>query len=397
LRGNAAFRRLYLAQLLSQGGDWFLIVPLLGILLELSGGPFWGALALASDTILIAVCSLLASGIVDRVDRRKMLVTCDLASAACVALAFLVRTPQTVFIALLAVGGVAAAKAFFAPVATAAVATLVPRDALLSATVISGATWAVMLVVGSSLSALVTALVGPYWCFGIDLLSFLCSATLVASLRELAGPPDTQQTARESPLRQLRTTLRSAGQDRRISALIAAKPATALGNGILAIFPALATSVFAIGPAGVGILFAARGIGALLGPLIAGRLLRPALLRVILAIAMILFASGYALFPLAVWFPLAVCCVVFAHIGGAAAASVSTYGLQSITQASDRGRVLSTDLMVQTAAIGLSQLGVVTLASLVGNSNACVVTACGVLLYVAFWWRASRPLKRFSP
>lgn len=394
LRTNGPFRRLYLAQLLSQGGDWFAIVPLLGLLLELSGGPLWGALVLTADTVVIAAVSPWAGTLVDRLDRRRLMVACDLVSAGCVVLLLLVRTERTAFVALVAIGGVAAAKAFFTPSATAAVPTLVARDSLLTATVISGAIWAVMLIVGSSLSAIVTALVGPYWCFVIDAGSFLCSAGLVGGISELSG----ESRARVDGLRvrvltDIAATFRIARRDHRIAVLIGAKPGTALANGILAVFPVLAVTVFDVGPGGVGVLFAARGVGALLGPLVARKfIVNPGRARPVIAVSIVLFGVGYGLFPVAHWFPLAAALVGVAHMGGSAAASISTYGLQLAAELSVRGRVMSSDFMVQTLVIGCSQLAVVGLASLVGNGPAITAAAGCSLVYGLIWWHAARAL-----
>jgi hypothetical protein len=46
LRRNRAFARLYLAQLVSFGGDWFATVALLGLALELTGSPALASLVL---------------------------------------------------------------------------------------------------------------------------------------------------------------------------------------------------------------------------------------------------------------------------------------------------------------------------------------------------------------
>jgi len=39
LRGNANFRKLWLAQLTSNAGDWFNDVAVLGLILQLTGSP----------------------------------------------------------------------------------------------------------------------------------------------------------------------------------------------------------------------------------------------------------------------------------------------------------------------------------------------------------------------
>ena len=53
--GNRDFRRLFLAELVVFGADWFVMVPLLVLLPELTGSGVWGALVLAVDTGIIAL------------------------------------------------------------------------------------------------------------------------------------------------------------------------------------------------------------------------------------------------------------------------------------------------------------------------------------------------------
>src|SRR5918992_3552735 len=93
LRRNAAFRRLYAAQLASFAGDWFATVALLGLALELSGSAAVASLVLVLQTGAFALVSPVAGVLADRVDRRRLMVAADVARVP-VALAFLLaRTP----------------------------------------------------------------------------------------------------------------------------------------------------------------------------------------------------------------------------------------------------------------------------------------------------------------
>jgi hypothetical protein len=71
-----------------------------------------------------------------------------------------------------------------------------------------------------------------------------------------------------------------------------------LGNGVLTTFPLLAVGVFALGPAGTGALFAARGLGAVIGPLLLRRVLahRSWLLPGI-AMSMATYGVAYSVWP----------------------------------------------------------------------------------------------------
>lgn len=316
-----------------------------------------GALVLAADTLVIAALSPYAGVIVDRVDRRRLMVLCDLLSAGFIATLFLVRTESTAWIALIALGGVAGVKAFYGPAANAALPNLVPKPDLLTANALGGGAWGVMLAVGASLGALLASAVGTYWCFAIDAVSFCVSAALVQRVRKPCGESRGGK-ARGGVREDLRETASFAREDRRIVALLLAKPGTALGNGVLALFPALGAAVFHVGAAGVGLLYAARGVGALIGPVLGRRLLsgREGRIRLLTLAATLTFGLAYAGFSLVTWFPMAVMLVVLAHVGGSMNSTLSSFSLQSATPDGIRGRVLSVDFMFSTLSLGVSQL-----------------------------------------
>src|SRR5215210_3029916 len=121
LRRNADFRRLYVAQLTSFAGDWFATVALLGLALELSGSAAVASLVLVLQTGAFAVASPLTGVLADRLDRRRLLVTADLARVP-IALSFvLVRDADTLWIAFVAVTLLATFGALFEPASSAAI------------------------------------------------------------------------------------------------------------------------------------------------------------------------------------------------------------------------------------------------------------------------------------
>lgn len=401
LREERDFRRVYLSQLISLGGDWFAIIPLLTLLPRLTGMGIWGALVLAADTLVFALLSPYAGTVADRVDRRRLMVVCDLVSAGMVALLLLVRTDATAWISLVAIGGVAAAKALYSPASQAALPNLIPATDLATANALSGAAWGVMLAVGAALGGLAAEAFGTSWCFAIDAVSFLISAMLVASARTPFGEPRAR-TPTSSVRADIKETIEYARADHRVIALLACKPGTSLGNGVIALFPLLGSQVFHVGGTGVGLLFAARGLGSLIGPFIGRRFVRrnaDSIWRV-LAVSMSFYGVAYMAFALTTWFPLALTFVLLAHVGASDNWNLSVFALQSTVPDRIRGRVFSADFMFATLTLGLSQLVVGALAEvldlrLLSFGLAALVFSYGGAWYAATWRaRTSRPGER---
>ena len=139
-------------------------------------------------------------------------------------------------------------------------------------------------------------------------------------------------------------------------ALVTVKSAVGLGNGVLTTFPLLAV-MFGVGGVGTGLLFAVRGAGALVGPLLMRRALtRRSWLLPGLAISMSAYGLAYLGVSVSRWFPLVLVLVFVAHLAGGTNWVISNYALQGEVPDRLRGRVFATDMMLATLAISVSQL-----------------------------------------
>lgn len=395
LREEGDFRRVFLSQVISLGGDWFALIPLLTLLERLTGGGLWGGLTLAVDTAAFAILAPYAGTVADRFDRRRTMVVADFASAALILLLLLVRSESTAWIALVSIGGVAVAKSFFTPASSAAIPNLVPRADLARATVLGGAVWGIMLAVGAAAGGLLGLLVGARWCFALDAVSFLVSGILVMRT-ERPFSEARVRTDRVSVRADIRETIAFARAEPRVRALLTCKLGVALGNGTLALFPLYATRVFSAGDLGAGLLYSARGVGALLGPFVMRRFIRrdPALLWPVLATSMGLFGISYVGFAAAPVFALGLLFVALAHFGGGANWVLSTYGMQSVVPDHVRGRVFSADYMLATAAISLSQVVAGVLSESLAVRTISATLGLVVLGYALGWWVVFRGMRR---
>lgn len=392
LRRNSDFRKVYLATLVSLGGDWFALIPLLNLLARETGSGVWGGLVLAADTAMIALLSPYAGSVVDRTNRRRVLVVADLGSAILVSALLLVRDTRTAWVALVVIGGVAAAKAFYGPASSAALPNLVDPPDLPAANVLVGAAWGTMLAVGAAIGGLLDSLLGAQACFLIDAASFVLSALLVGSTRRAFQEERAPRTATPRLLGEVGESLSYIGRTPRVAALVTVKSAVGLGNGVLPLLPLLATGTFGVGPIGTGLLFAARG--ALLGPLAVRRwATQERWLWRVLLMGMLIYGVSYGVFAVTPWFGVALILVVVAHFGGGANWIMSSYALQVTVPDYLRGRVFSIDFMVTTLAIATSQIAGGVLSDLIDPRVLAAGFGGITVAYGCIWWIGTRPAR----
>jgi len=397
LTRNRDFRRLFAAELVVFGSDWFVMVPLLVLLPELTGSGVWGALVLAADTGIVALLLPYTGTIADRVDRRKILMAANLAALVAMLLLFVVRSAATAPLALVAVGAVAVAKAFYSPAAQAALPNVVDPADLAAANAISGSSWGTMSIVGASLGGVVSSAFGPYMSFGVAVISLAIAVLLTASVRRPMQSPRPADVLPARAWPALIEALRYTVTRPRIRALVTVKSAVGLGNGVLTVFPLLA-GLYGVGALGTGVLFAVRGLGALVGPLV----MRPVLghrawLLPGLAISMSLYGVSYLGVALSPWFWLVLVLVFLAHFAGGTNWVLSNYALQGEVPDRLRGRVFATDMMLATLSIAASQLGAAAIVDHVDER--IVLAACGLITvtYAIGWRIATRHLTLTDP
>ena len=394
LRREADFRRLYLAQLVASGGDWFAVIPLLILLPELTGTGLWGAVVLAVDTAVFALVSPYAGTLVDRLDRRRILVAANVAAGLSALLLVLVRSEETAWIALVGIGLVAAAKAFTQPAAGAALPNLVGPPDLAAASVLNGASWGTMLAVGAALGGLVAGTLGTTACFVIDAVLLLGAAALIARTSKPFTDPRVPPRPRRPVRHDVGEALSYARRDRRVLALITCKSGPAFGNGALSLFPLFGAAAFGLGPLGVGLMFSARGLGALIGPLLLRRRATdPARLYSVLAASMAVFGVGYVVLAVTPWFWLVLVLLTVAHAGGGANWILSTYGLQATVPDALRGRVFSADYALATVVIAVSQVAFGLLSEAVPARDLLAAGGAVVIVYAVGWWVSTRSLR----
>ena len=98
-RTNRNFRLLYIGQTISQLGDWFNSVAVFALLLDLTGSATAVAWMMIVQFLPIALVGPVAGVVVDRVDRRRLMIAADILRGVLILGLLLVRRSDQVWIA----------------------------------------------------------------------------------------------------------------------------------------------------------------------------------------------------------------------------------------------------------------------------------------------------------
>ncbi|MEK6302695.1 MAG: MFS transporter [Acidobacteriota bacterium] len=366
LSRNRNFRRLFIGQLISQTGDWFNSVALFTLLLHLTGSSEAVGLVLIIKLMPTFLASPLAGVAADRFNRKTIMIVSDVI-CGCVVLGFLfIDRPDQVWLAYLLAAVEILSASFLEPAKSAAIPSLVSQDELISANALSSASWSVTLAMGAALGGLVTASFGRNTAFIIDSSSFFISAAFISTVRIRRRSRETDRTKRTLyellGLADIVEGARYLRGNPQVAALLLVKSGWGLGGGVLLLLTVFGKKIFPIGQDGsasIGLLFAARGVGALIGPIIASRIAAGSASRMRRAIAVAFVVSSvfYLLFAQAPVFAVALVCVVGAHSGGSIQWVYSTTLLQMSVEDKFLGRVFALDMALVTLAMSVSTYG----------------------------------------
>lgn len=359
LLGNVNFRRLWAGSLISYLGDWFNTIALYTLVSTITGSPgALGAVFLAK-MLPWAVVAPVAGVIVDRVNRRQLMIAADIARAVVVLGFLLIDDPADIPWLYVLIVAQVVIGAVFQPAKSASIPNITTPRELLTANAVSSATWSTMLAVGAALGGFATEWFGAETVFIIDSATYLVSAVFIYGT---TIPQDTEEGEKgliRSAVRQIADGWSHLKAKPRVRRIALAKGTWALGGGALVYMLTLIGDRVQPGAvaAGIGVLFMARGIGTGLGPVVARALFTdrdkwPTVIGFAIATCG-LFYLAVGLIP---WTPsiagIAIICVlvVIGHAASAANWVLSTVMLQKRTEDRYRGRIFSTEwLMVMVA------------------------------------------------
>lgn len=410
IRDNRNVRRLWLAQIVSEIGDWFYTLSIYTLLLQLTGHASSVALALVLQVLPQTLVGPTAGVVNDRLKRKQVMIAADLVRFVVVLSMLLVRSASRVWLVYPLLLAETTMAAFFEPARSAVIPNISDGSEVLVANTLSSATWSVNLLIGASLGGVVAAFLGRDVAFVLNALSFAASAILITGMHfaephaETAAPLRPRDLVDFSPVMEGIKYIR---RHRTLFPAVFAKAGELMVGPSWVIFTVMGAGEFAfhgrgIDPAGgamlgMSILLGGRGVGALMGPLIAARWAGQNDRRLSFGILLgyLTIACGYVVLGVSrsVW--MAAACAMLAHAGGSTVWVFSTTLLQLHSEDRFRGRVFAADL-------GLGSLSFAVTAYLCGRfldagiSARMVATTTGLAMLVpvgilTIALRAARP------
>jgi MFS family permease len=291
LRESRSFRLLWFGQLVSLSGTQLRLVAIPYQIYLLTGSSLDVGLIGLFQAIPLISLALFGGVIADRVDRRRLLIVTQIGLAACsagLAIGTQLGFANVLYLyAFTAIG--AAFSALDSPARGALTPTLVEREQLPAAMALNQVLFQTASIAGPAVAGVVILTFGVAGAYWIDVVSFVVA---IAAVTALVAPP--REVRVHLPVgRALVEGLAHFRANRILFGTMLLDFLATFFGSPRALFPFYADRIFAVGPQGLGLLFAAPGVGSLIAALTSGwvkRVQRPGV-AVLLAVA----AWGFAI------------------------------------------------------------------------------------------------------
>ena len=367
LKENQNFRKLFAARLITLGGDWLLTVPLLGIIYGLTENPFITSLVLVVQSAPLFILGSFGGYLADKYNRKKIIAISEFLSGLTVLLILYAVTTENVLFILFSFGMLSVVGSPYMPTSDAALPNVVKKENLAEANVIFFSSWGVMAGIGAGIGGYLTTVISRNMLFAIDSLSFVLSALIVYSIKKNLSE-DSEINEKNKNITYVEGIKYAASKKDVFSLIITKGTFSISASGLLSLFTVLSYDIYKTGDFGTGLMFGARGIGALVGPIAIryffgdsdGKLLNT------IGLTIMVWGLFYFFIPFSVSLYLTVFLLVLAHCGGGSQWAFSTYGLQILTPDKLRGRISGIDYSFNFLMNTVSTLMIGYLASIYG-------------------------------
>lgn len=362
--GNHNYRRLWLAQVISNFGDWFGILAVYALIQAYSGSELLLGLIIVVKMLSLASFSPLAGYITDRFNRRHLMIGCDLFRGLIVLGFILIGSPAWLWLAYLLTALQMVFSSIFEPAKTSSIPNVTTPEELVNANILSAASWSIIFTTGMAMGGFATAWLGTDLVFVINAASYCLSALFIyRAVIPQAVMSRKEKNRTRNPLTGIREGFLYLKQNRNVLRPTLAKGMFTMCLGALVyMLIIVAEDILMMGSIGLGILYAARGVGTGAGPVMGRRIFKKeadwikamGFFMIFGGLMYLLVSGAESLLWMSIF-------VMVAHLASGSNWVMSTVLLQRRAPDTYRGRVFSTEWMLFTLAQSVS----VTVAALI--------------------------------
>ena len=381
------FRLYWTGQLVSLIGTWMQSVAQGWLMHRLTDSPLMLGLLGFAQFLPVLLFSLWAGVLVDRFDRRRLLlVTQTLAMLQALALAVLVTfgvvEPWMVLALALVFGTI---NAFDLPTRQALVVDLVGLEDLSNGIALNSAAFNSARIIGPAFAGVLVATVGEAGCFWINALSY---GAVLTGLALMHIPARVAQPAGRAFARVAEGVRYVWGQRGLRDLLLLLALMGGFGFQYMVLLPVYAESILHAGPREYGLLVSAFGLGSILAAILMTRTLTRWDLRRQLLVGLVVAGLGQAGFAWSRMLPLTLVMGFLSGFGLILYISSTNTLVQMTTLENFRGRVMS---LYTFSFVGMAPFGALLAGALAQHIGAPVATStCAVLLLAGALWVSGR-------
>jgi MFS family permease len=383
---HRSFRRLLAGLAASQAGDWLYNVALLSLVFERTHSAMWLSATTAARVLPVVVLGPVGGMLAERVDRRRLMILCDLLRAALMLALLGAAVLQLPVILAPVLAALATAAGSPYPAAAAATTPrLVPDEDLPGANAARAIVGPVCIVAGPALGALLLAVTSANVAFAVNAGTFAVSALAVASIPAGAAfCPPARPSERVRMLREIGEGAAALLAHRPALRLVTADLLCSFVYGVQTVALLLVSARLGLAADGYGYLIAAIGAGGILGSIAATRAARSARPRRVIALALTAVAVPV---PLLAVTPVLAGVLLWAALGGAGSMVVEILTETTLQRGLDESvfaRAYGFAFPASIAGIAIGAVVAAPLIAALGLTGALAAVGALVLTYAAW-------------
>ena len=387
---------MWFGQLISLLGSNMRLVAVAWQVFEITGSTVAVGLVGLVEVIPLITVSIVGGSYVDTSDRKRIIAVAQVALMLCSGLLAIMSLTGTITLLWIYVlTGIASAfNAIDRPARSSLLPHVVPEGKLTAAMALRQVLFQTTTIIGPAIGGILVATISVGWVYLIDAISF--SAALFV-LRWIPSIPVPEAMA-GNRLSAIKEGLSFATRTPVLLSIFVIDLVAMIFGMPRAVFPALAKETFNMGAEGVGILYAAPAVGALIGALTTGWVssVRRQGLAVILAV--VAWGAAITLAGLSL-FSLALTVFFLAAAGAADVVSAVFRGTILLEKTPDAllGRVNALNLMVVTGGPRLGDVEAGLVAGVAGSPASVVIGGVACLVGAGAVAAGFPSLRKYEP